>query len=342
MSKPTSDIPNTDDVIHAQPPTRVGMAYDVFMLIMIVINLILLGIDALMMGQVGGSVAHVITEDGNLSIYRQHWHPLVALIDDWFTVILVVELAVRWLWAVMRSHYHRWFFFPFIHWYEVLGCLPAFRALRLLRAVVLAYRLHQMGYTILPRSWVRLGRFYYDVILEEISDRIIINVLDGIERELRQSTTHGALIRQIIDKHRPQLIAATGELLQLGLAPALAARTEDLQHAVGDAVYRALADVPELHQLMRLMPIVGTRLEQQVQAIGRRIGDNLTAELIRPFSAPATAHDPINPAIQSIAEHIGDLPLEASAIEALLESLVFESLDAVRKQVAVQQWKTQR
>jgi hypothetical protein len=146
----------------------------------------------------------------------------------------------------------------------------------------------------------------------------------------------------MIDKHRPQLIAATGELLQLGLAPALAARTDDLRQEVGEAVYRALADVPELHQLMRLMPIVGSRIEQHVQAIGRRIGDNLTAELIRPFSTSPTPHEPVNPALQSIAEHIGDLPLQAPAIEALLESLVFESLDAVRKQVAVQQWKTQR
>ena len=340
MSTPTSTTP--EDAVHLHTPSRLGMAYDVLMLLLIVVNLLLLGIDAMLMGVVGTGLANVFAQEPALAVYRAYGHHDVDFIDDWFTVFLVVELLVRWMWAIIHSHYYRWFFFPFIHWYEVLGCIPAFRALRLLRAVALGYRLHQMGYTILPPSWIRLGRFYYDVVLEEISDRIIVNVIDGIERELRQSTTHGALIRDMVERHRTHIVDAVSELLQHGLAPALQERQDLLRHAVGEAAQRALVDVPELNSLLRLMPIVGTRIEQQIQAIGRRIGDNLTEQLLAPFTAEPSAGQPANPTLTAIAEHIGYIPLESPAMEALIESLVFDSLEAVRKQVAVQQWKLQR
>lgn len=329
----------TPPQVKSHQQSRFGMAYDIIVMLLIVINLLMLAIDAVLFSRVGLSIAEFFGQAGLIMRYRVSVHPIVETIDDWFTVFLIVELAIRWLWAITRQHYHRWFFFPFVHWYEVLGCLPTFRALRLLRAVSLGYRLHQMGYTVLPQSWIKLGRFYYQLVLEEISDRIILNVLDGIENELRQSTTHGELIRDLVERHRPQLVAATGEILQAGLAPVLAERTDFLREQVGQAVHRALADIPELHQLLRLIPVVGSRIEQQVQSIGKRIGDNLTAELIKPFSDPPTQGQTINPMLHAIAEHVGDLPLQTAAVEALVESLVFESLATIRQQVAVQQWK---
>lgn len=347
MSKPTmstsqSSTPSsTPPEIQHHQQSRLGMLYDIGIMILIVINLLMLAIDAILLSRVGLSMAEFLGQGGLLMRYRVSIHPIFEGVDDWITVFLIVELAARWLWAISRQHYHRWFFFPFVHWYEVLGCLPTFRALRLLRAVVLGYRLHKMGYTVLPQSWIKLGHFYYQLVLEEISDRIILNVIDGIENELRKSTTHGELIRDLVERHRPQLVAATGEILQAGLAPVLAERTDFLREQVGQAVHRALADIPELHQLLRLIPVVGSRIELQVQSIGKRIGDNLTAELIKPFSDDAARGQTANPMLQAIAEHVGEIPLQTEAVEALVESLVFESLATIRQQVAVQQWKIQ-
>jgi hypothetical protein len=317
------------------------LGYDIVMLILIVINLLSLGINALLMGNVGGTLAHWVGQDQWLIHFRQYWHPIIHLVDDWFTVFLVTELVTRWLLAIVVQRYHRWFFFPFIHWYEVLGCIPAFRALRLLRAVAIGYRLYRMGYHILPLSWIKQGKFYYQLILEEFSDRIVINVIDGIERELRQSHTHGQIVHDLIDRHRDHIAAALGEMLQASLAPVLAARTEQIRDEVGQAVYRALADIPELHRLLRLMPVVGGQLEQHIQLIGRRIGDNLTAELIKPFTAAPYDGHTVNPTLATIANHVSDVDIDLPALELLVESLVFEGLEALRNQVAVQQWKQQ-
>lgn len=317
------------------------LGYDIVMLLLIILNLLSLGINALLMGNVGETLAHWVGQDQWLTHFRQHWHPTINVVDDWFTIFLVVELVMRWLLAIVVQRYHRWFFFPFVHWYEVLGCIPAFRALRLLRAVAIGYRLYRMGYHVLPPSWIEQGKFYYQLILEEISDRIVINVIDGVERELRQSNTHHHLIHDLIDRHRAQIADAVGEMLQTSLAPVLAARTDQIRYEVGEAVHRALADVPELHRILRLMPVVGSQLEQQLQLIGRRIGDNLTAELIKPFTAKPHAGETVNPMLGTIADHIGDVEVDLPALEALVESLVFEGLEVLRKQVAVQQWKQQ-
>lgn len=42
----------------------------------------------------------------------------------WF---LIIELLVRWAIAIINKHHKRWFFFPFIHWYEILAIIPQLR-----------------------------------------------------------------------------------------------------------------------------------------------------------------------------------------------------------------------
>lgn len=324
-----------------QRPHWSGLIYDVLILIVIVIGLSLVGIDALLMSGVGESVAHWTQQIPLLLQYRAEWHHTALFIEDWITVFLIAELMLRWLLAIVQQHYHRWFIFPFVHWYEVLGCFPAFRAFRLLRAVAIARKLHQMGYQVIPARLLKFGTFYYNVILEEISDRIVINVIDGIERELKNSNSHGHLIRDLIDQHRTKIQAATAELLQSGLAPALAAHQQQIQHGVGDAVQRAISQTTELNQLLRLMPMIGGRIEQQIQSIGKQLAENIANELAQPFSQTSTADQLANPVLTQIAENIAALPIDTPKIEALVESLVYESLEMLRKQVAVQQWKQQ-
>lgn len=318
-----------------------GIIYDIFILIIIIVGLLLVGIDALLMSGVGSSLATWLGQLDALTHYRQVWHAPLLNVEDWITVFLIAELSLRWLLAIIQKRYHRWFIFPFAHWYEVLGCFPAFRALRLLRAVVIARKLHQMGYQVVPTRLLKFGRFYYNVLLEEISDRIVINVIDGIERELKQSTTHSHLIRDLIDQHRSQIQAATAEVLQAGLAPALAQQQQQIERGVGAAVQRAIANTTELQQLLRLMPVIGGKIEQQVQSIGRQLAENIAHELAQPFSQPTSANQLANPMLQQIAEQVAAIPIDTPKLEALAESLVYESLEMLRKQVSIQQWKQQ-
>lgn len=337
---PTLNSP--DELPGHKPPTRAWRAfliYDILMMVLIVVNLLTIAIDHLMFTNIGLSAAQFIGQTGWVYEYRAQLHPVVQTVDEWVTIYLVSELLVRWLVAIVFRHHHRWFFFPFIHWYEFLACIPTFRALRLLRAIVIGYRLYQLGYKVLPDSWLKAGRFYYQVVMEELSDRIVLTILDGVERELKTGATHHHLLHQLFNSHRVQIEQAMGEVLQNNLATALQAQQQQIAQGVGQIVSKAISDTPELHRLLRLIPVVGSLMEQQLQSIGQRLGENITAGLIEPFAQPATTKQPVNAAINTSASYLGQLRIDTPALEKLVESLVFESLDVIRQQVKIQHWK---
>jgi uncharacterized membrane protein YhdT len=76
----------------------------------------------------------------------------VITTEAWFILFLITELLVRWAIAIINKH-HLAGFFPFIHWYEILAIIPHLRFLRLFRAGIIAYRLHELGY----KSFLRAG-----------------------------------------------------------------------------------------------------------------------------------------------------------------------------------------
>jgi hypothetical protein len=318
---------------------HLGLAYDIVMLGLIGLNVLGIGLDLFLMTHMASTVASQAGLSGELLHYRQHWHQPFRNMDEWFTAFLLGEIILRWLLAIVQHTYPRWFFFPFVHWYEVLGCIPALRALRLLRAVAIGYRLYRMGCPVMPAAWLRQLRVYYDIVLEEISDRIVINVLNGVEREIRQSQGSHDLIRQLIERHRDELQSATEQLLQINLATQLRVHQPAITAAIGEVTHRALQDVPELRRMLRLMPVVGGLLENQLQVIGQQIAESLSRELVGLMAAPAPEGEQANALIRVIAAEVSRAQLQTPATEYLLESLVYETLDMLRRQVAVQQWK---
>lgn len=317
---------------------KVALGYDIFMMVLIIINLFCLSANAILMSDFGGWLFDFIHLPELLQFYRNSLRPWVIITESWFTSFLVIELLVRWAIAIIAQHHKRWFFFPFIHWYEILSIIPQLRFLRLLRAGAIAYNLYQHGYKVIPDAWYRRAKFYYHMLLEELTSRIVLTVLDGIKRGLSTSTTHKKLIEDLVAHHRDMFATALADILQESLGKELQAQKIMIAENVGDIVNRAIEDTPELTQLLRLIPIVGGRIEQQIQSIGQRLGENITLGLIEPF---AYGHkNEKNLAYLEISNKISQIQFENNThVEKLVESAVFESLEAIRKQVKVKQWQ---
>ena len=316
------------------------LAYDIFMVFIIIFNLFCLGMNFFLMSNIGGWFFNAIHLPSVLEFYREHLHPWVITTEAWFIIFLIVELLTRWAIAIVQKHHQRWFFFPFIHWYEIVAIVPYFRFLRLFRAGVVAYRLYEMGYQIFPTSWQEKGLFYYRVVMEELSDRVVVTVLDGLKHELQTSTTHKDLISNVIQHHRDLFSQALAEILQENLSRELQADRERIAKNVGQIVNQAIEDTPELTQLLRLIPIVGGRIEQQIQSIGQRLGENITQGLIDPLASPNTSTARHPNLYSDIAARISAIEIEKNdKLDELVRSAVFESLEAIRKQVKVKQWQ---
>lgn len=341
-------MPQRDSVkkhkYHYLDPTsmafKLSLAYDIFMVFIIIFNLFCLGMNFFLMSHIGEWFLNSIHLSNVLDFYRGHLHPWVIVTEAWFIIFLIVELLVRWGIAIIHQHHQRWFFFPFIHWYEILAITPYLRFLRLFRAGIIAYRLYEMGYQIFPKSWQNKGLFYYRVIMEELSDRVVITVLDGLKHELNTSTTHKDLISNLVQHHREMFAQVLAEILQENLSKELQADRERIAKNVGQIVNQAIEDTPELTQLLRLIPIVGGRIEQQIQSIGQRLGENITQGLIDPFAYPPPSSNNQPNLYADISNRISRIEIEKNThLDELVRSAVFESLDAVRKQVKVKQWQ---
>lgn len=175
------------------------------MLIIIVIDLIIMGTDAIMMSSALSFVGEYIGLTGIIEDYRQTMHAPLKAVGGFFTVFLIFELLARWVLAIINKRYHRWFFFPFVHWYEVLGCFPQLRALRLLRAFNIGRNLYLRGYQVVPQKWIETGKFYYALLLEELSDRVILTATDNFRTQIKDTSSHQALVQNTIDSNREEI-----------------------------------------------------------------------------------------------------------------------------------------
>jgi len=191
---------------------------------------------------------------------------------------------------------------------------------------------------VIPSRWYKRGNFYYNLVMEELTSRIVVTVLDGIKRELTTSTTHRQLIDDLVEHHRQLFAIALADILQETLGKELQAQRYMISKNVGQVVNKAIEDTPELTRLLRLIPIVGSRMEQQIQSIGQRLGENITQGLIDPFTHTDYSKD--NPTFAMISEKISQIQIEQNPnIDKLVESAVFETLEAIRKQVKIKQWQ---
>lgn len=325
--------------LNTAKPTRWSIAYDVLMLILIVFDLTLIMLDAFLMSGFGSDVAGWLGLSEYLALYQQDWHGPVKTLGGFITIFLIAEVLIRWVWAIINKTYYRWFFFPFVHWYEVLGCFPQLRALRLLRAVAIGYGLYKMGYRFLPESWIQTGKFYFNIVMEEISDRVILIAMNSVETELKESDAIPNLIQSIIDKNRPEIQTLVSEILQDELAPALQRNADITRESIGNAVNRALANVPDLSNYLRMIPIAGRLIEGQIQHIGQNVAESIANEILTPLSQKPRNTNGLNPVFETIGKEVGNISAKNPALEKLVASIVFSSLETVREQIQVQQWK---
>nr|WP_111895669.1 preprotein translocase subunit SecA [Acinetobacter sp. MB5] len=333
----TKQVPNFQAINHNSLQWKIYLGYDIFMMFIIVFNLFCISANAILMSHFAIWLSEHLHAIHLLNFYKTELNPWVNKTEGWFICFLIVELLLRWLLAITQRHHQRWFFFPFIHWYEILAIIPQLRFLRLFRAGIIAYRLHELGYEIIPETWQKAAKFYYQVLMEELSDRVVITVIDGIRYELDTSSTHKKMIHDLVDHHREIFAKTLAELLQENLANELKRQQQHLAQHVGLVVEKAIIETPELHQLLRLFPIIGSRLEEQIQSIGKRLGENITQGLLEPWAEPQGT-DP-NKTYQHIANKISQIDINNADLEKLIESVFYESLAAIRKQVKIKQWQ---
>lgn len=260
--------------------------------------------------------------------------------DLYFVTIFIVEFLVRWYFAVQRKRYHKWFFYPFLHWYDVLGCVPlgSFRALRIFRVGSMVLRLHKMGVIDLKQTYIwRIFDKYRAVVVEEISDRVVVNVLDGVQDELKQGNpVVGKILNEVLRPQREVLaewmshrIRAVGEMNY-------ERHSERLQAYVNRKVGEAVRGNREVRDIASI-PLVGSTITGKLEKAVAEI----TFAVVHGMMLDMKSEDSV-----AIISELAEVTMEVMLVEEDNEQLnrvamdmVHQSIEIIKDQVKVKQWQ---
>lgn len=302
------------------------------MLGLLILNLLLLIIDSLYRVDLieEAVAAYLPFLKAPLDFLKRYFLP----IDLVFVSIFLSEFLLRWWVAVRDRIYHRWFFYPFIHWYDLLGCIPlgAFRMLRFLRLFSILYRLQKYQIIDMRQSAVyRFLVFYYEVFLEELSDRVVVKVINGIQEDLQAGSDMG---QQVLDRLvKPRLSRLEGALENFSdhLSKDMQNRLDHpFSRSLRQSVVVALQGNEDLKRLEAL-PLIGDTLNRHLE--------DLIADVVVDTLAVLVSEAPmlLKPeTYQSLSRN-----LEHSWVELDQEilDLVHEILELAKEQVSRQSWK---
>ncbi len=312
---------------------------DALMIFLLVINLSWIVFDWLFQYQPIRDLLYAAAP-GFTDKYAITIHPRFILIDLTFVSIFLTEFFIRWVMAVYHRVYHRWFFFPFIHFYDLLGCIPVggFRFLRLLRIISITYRLQKAGVIDLSQSpLVAFIRKYYGILIEELSDRVTINILTDIQQEVR----HGGpvvdrIVSEVVMPHKESLVEWASHRVEKVATQNYARYRDDIHAYVRERITLAVDENKEFARLEQI-PIFGSAVRNTVEKAISDIVFHVVNGIIQDLASQRN-----RTLIDETADILFDAILfkeEDSELNRMVIKTLDHSLDIVKQQVVVQKWK---
>ncbi|WP_447527746.1 ion transporter [Vreelandella sp. TE19] len=324
---------------HPQLPKAVEYAHigwDFFILAVVIVNLALLLFDSLFLLDWFRQGLES-TAPGFHDAYQRTIHSRFFAIDLVFVTIFVIDVLLSWIAAVVERRYHRWFFYPFIHWYDVLGCIPlaGFRWLRALRLLSLINRLHRLG-LINVRSWssFQFVAKYYDILLEELSDRIALRLMGNVQQQiLAADSLTERLVDRVIMPRKAELIHEISQRLESTVGKAYEQNRASIMSSIDGLITRTLNESPEIQRLNRLP--MGEAASSVMQASLSGVAQRLVDEL-----ALGIHSSDFRQLVERTAESGFESWLTVDETSAYVtEQVLYDMLEMLKEQVRRQRWK---
>ncbi|MFT5619132.1 MAG: hypothetical protein ACI85I_002372 [Arenicella sp.] len=313
---------------------------DIFMVILAMVYLAWTLLDLLVRTNV---FALFIGDYANETIqygYGLYTHLDTIFYDTVFVSIFLAELLLRWGIAIYRKTYHRWFFYPFIHWYDTLGCIPiaSFKFFRMIRIFAIIYRLHKLKIVDFSESYVyKKGTKYLNVLVEEVSDRVVVNVISGVQLEVdKGNPVTDRILEEVIMPRKTELINFISHRIQKTTTNAHISYQADIKEYVDDLIGQAVHENREINQI-EMIPFLGGNISGMLESAISDIVFKVVNQALRDLGSDKN---------KELLGEIADLAFEAVLLEEedvtlnhIAKNIVHESLDIVKEQVKVKQWK---
>lgn len=307
------------------------------MILVLFSNLSFLVIDWLMTWEVLTSFWQSLSAPAH-QWYLDYITPNFVYIDGAFVLFFLTEFCVRWGISLKRKEYPGVFFFPLFHWYDLLGCIPLaeFRWLRLLRVISVLLRLHRMGVINLKDNYF-YRRFvkYHDILVEEVSDKVVLNVLNGVQAEFDQDYPLGKKIMENVFKpNKPELVRWIASGIEDFIAEHYQKNRNLIESNIRQRVEVAVESQTELKTLEKL-PVVGDKISQEIQRVVSDVVWQVMDGLISDI-----ATDGQQPDMDTILDAVlSTFSEENPQLHQLTRNMSVQTIDVIKEKVAVKNWR---
>jgi len=327
----------TEPVVARQARRRdqLHAAWEAFIVLLVCINLSLILFDSLFALQpVSAELADLAPELH--ARYQQSVHANFQYIDLGFVAIFVLDVLLGWTVALFERRYARWYYYPFAHWYDVLGCIPlaGLRWLRVLRVGALLIRLQRLGLVDM-RGWAIYGLFsrYYYLLIEELSDRVMVRLFGRLQQEIGASDDLSRrLLQEVVRPRKQRLLNDISRRLQDMLETGYRDNRGAIEGYVSQLIHQALQNNPEMHNLRRLP--LGNRLASTLDDALSDIAARLLQGAVEGMRGPQ---------FQALAGNLADEFFDAwvyqdENTDLALEELLVDVIEVLKQQVLDRRW----
>ena len=263
--------------------------------------------------------------DGNLTDW--FW-----VLDLPFLILFWIEFCVRWILAIKRKTYSKWFFFPMFNWYDVLGLIPVavFRPFRLLRAVSMYMRLKRSELSNVGKDiFTRTVLYFSNIITEEVSDRVALRILSEFHEEV-QDGTHTRIARSVIEPRKPEI----EEVIVIQLRQTLT--DPETIHQLRSLLQLNLAKAVEESEALQAVPLPNVVLRPAVRAIGEVILDTTMETVAATLDSP-DGEEAVRQVAGAILDDVFYGPGLVQA-ESLVKEITLQVIDHMKDVVSVKKW----
>lgn len=314
----------------------IGLAIDLLMMVIGFMSLSLLVFDSMWVVPELRSLMGWIVPPQWLDAYAPV-HEHFFRIDGIFVSIFLTEFLVGWGLALWNRRYNHWLAYPVFHWYDIIGCIPAagLRWLRVLRIFGILVRLQHLE-LIDYRTWPPYRWFmrFYDIIMEEISDRVVIQILSGAQEEIGASRSiERKVLERVVHPRQASITSAMRRRVVHITEKSYTSARDDIQVFVKNSVSEAVRANREIKRIDRI-PFVGGvasgMLDEAITDIVCRVVDELAGKVSGDeFEMLFT--DLVSGVIEGLTE------TSESETDQLSDAIV-DIIEVMKEQVAQRRW----
>lgn len=315
---------------------------DLLMLFIVAFNLLYLFFGFLFQYPVFNSFIRNISHDFH-SWYSTIVFPYVLRYDIIFVLIYATELLFRWMRSILRKKYDKWWFYPFVHWYDVIMCIPIINGFNFFGAVRLfglIYRLQRLGVFDLTKTYVyKQSSFVSEVVVEEVADRVIAKMITMAQEEVQKgSPLVTKIVTNVIKPKEDEIVNYLSNRIGEAINTSYSQYRYELKLYVEKIISEAILENDTVDKL-RYIPGLGKVFQETLDKAVADVTFNTIDKLMKDIIDPNNTRGVKEVTHGLIESFLDNSHPEGQELNNMIVSIVSDSLEEVKRSVLMKEWK---